>query len=377
MRNKEKPKKKRNLFKRLAQIALLALAAIVIFPLLGAVVQCRMWDPKEAADFPVVELLPETADLPDYARNEEQTYLTLPEWYIVFNADEYGAFLADNRPSRFSYGQAIRQFWSTYYTVCRQTRDDYPFNGEYQIILGVIGVSFTVETAVRGGYEKTLGRIFETIGGPEPTEEEVYAQQVAVEYGEFIHTIPWFKFPFWEKLEGLWNETDLWGPRPVRKWERKLVLTTEYAIKAGYGALLDSGRDNVLSEINFETQMWVLNFDENIIAGETDVSLVKPLADDAAIITMPRYEPVTQIVPRLAAAGLTFKEIAGNDDILITLLVPEGYNYSQPGEVLQSLTYLSDPQQKRLVVTVPVVDLHTVLLSLNEDQVVLEHIFDY
>ncbi len=368
---------KRTLLKRLVQIGLALFAAVLILPLLGAVIQCRMWAPKSAEDFPPAVPAAEPAGLPGYARPEDQTYLTLPEWYIVFNADEYAAYLADRRPSRFPYGRAIAQYWSTNYAVCRETRDAYPFNGEYQVMLAIIGVSFTAETAVRGAYEKTIGRLFEGFGRPAPTAEERFAHEVAVEYGAFIHTIPWFKFPFGEKLAALWREVPWWGPRPLRKWERRLALTAEYAVKAGYGALLNAARDQVFGELILETQMWVDHYDPERIDGEPEVAVVAELDHGEAIITMPRYEPVTQITPRLAAAGLTFKEIAGNDDIVLTVFSPAGRTYRLPGRVLLALPYLSDPAQVRLVVAVPVGQLHEVLLGLPAAGMTLEHIFDY
>ena len=41
--------------------------------------------------------------LKNYARSEDQTYLTLPERYIVYSADEYAAFLDGHRPSEFPF----------------------------------------------------------------------------------------------------------------------------------------------------------------------------------------------------------------------------------------------------------------------------------
>ena len=38
---------------------------------------------------------------PDYVRSQSQTYLTLPEWYIVYSADELAGFLQTARPSGF------------------------------------------------------------------------------------------------------------------------------------------------------------------------------------------------------------------------------------------------------------------------------------
>ncbi len=52
--------------------------------------------------------------LKDYTRNEDQTFLTLPEWYIVFSSEEYANFLKYNLPSDFPYFSSIIQFWKIY-----------------------------------------------------------------------------------------------------------------------------------------------------------------------------------------------------------------------------------------------------------------------
>ena len=41
------------------------------------------------------------AGIPKYQRPESATYLTFPEWYLVFNPQEYAQSLAQHPPSRF------------------------------------------------------------------------------------------------------------------------------------------------------------------------------------------------------------------------------------------------------------------------------------
>ena len=38
---------------------------------------------------------------PEHVRGVEQTYLTFPEWFLVFSPDEYAAFTKDHPPSEF------------------------------------------------------------------------------------------------------------------------------------------------------------------------------------------------------------------------------------------------------------------------------------
>ena len=87
---------KRNL-RCLGQILGLLLAlllTIIVIPLIGVGIACRPWISPAVAAMAENPVEMET-------RPEDQTYLTLPEWYIVYSADEYAAFVRDQPPSRF------------------------------------------------------------------------------------------------------------------------------------------------------------------------------------------------------------------------------------------------------------------------------------
>jgi hypothetical protein len=319
-----------------------------------------------------------TAGLRDYDRPEDQTYLTLPEWYIVYSADEYAAFIAQHPPSQFPYFGAIGQFWSSYYDVCAITRERYAFNSGYHLSLAVIGVSFTAEYIVKGIYENTLGRLAEWTSGGAPTEEDLYARTVAAEYGTFLHTIPWYEFPFGQRLRELWMNTSWWGPNPFRKWERKLALSGEYGTKALYGWLIGLGTRSVYSAEDLKIQAWASGVTPAMDQRETDLQIVKPAGPNASIVSMTRYEAFTKLAPRLMREGLHFEEIAGNDDILITLLAPSDWSYAPTeGTALFSLPILTEPQRQRLAVQVPVAKLDAVIRALDGGPATLEHIYDY
>ena len=321
-----------------------------------------------------------TAGLEGYARLEDQTYLTYPEWYIVYSADEYGAFITKNKPSAFPYFQAVGQYWNVYFQVCAVTRDAYPFNVGYHFSNLITGVSFSVENLVKGAYENTVGRLSEALSGGEvpTTDEDAYARKVAVEFGAFIHTIPWYEFPYGDKLRGLWAETSGWGADPVRKWERKLSLTFEYGVKALYGWLIRGGTQAAYEPEKLEIQAWVEGWMPAVAAAEPEVRVVKPIGGASAVISIPRYEAFTQLVPQLAQKGVRFEEIAGNNEILITLFAPRDWLYTLPqGRYLFAETVLTDHALKRVAVSVPVKDLHQVLAEMEAEDIRLEHIYDY
>ena len=73
-----------------------------------------------------------------------------------------------------------------------------------RVMLYTIGLSYSAELLVKALYENTLGRVSEWVGGWHSADDR-YAQQVQQRYGAFMHQTPWYAFPFWEALDGLWR----------------------------------------------------------------------------------------------------------------------------------------------------------------------------
>lgn len=367
-------------FLRLFGLLILVALICVLTPLIRAGIECGFIGSDNTEDIaPQSPRNPQLiTDLPNYLRREDQTYLTVPEWYIVYSADEYAAFVQNNPPSQFPYFRAIGQFWDSYYDVCRLTRDRYAFNSRYQTILAVIGVSFTLEYGVKGLYEKTIGWLTEQLSTDALTEEDAYAAEVATAYGNFIHTIPWFEFPYRETFDGLWRDTDLWGPNPIRKWERKLSLSAEYGVKFIYGWLIRTGNESSFDAQDLEIHVWADRRPEQAIQEETAVQIVKLIDDNAAILKMPRYEAFTKTLPKLAAQNMQFLEIAGNDEIVISAIAPRDWSFNLPdSDFLFVMPILTQPEAERIIIRVPVTSLHQVLNSLEDRGIQLEHIYDY
>ncbi|CAA9333528.1 MAG: hypothetical protein AVDCRST_MAG93-6311 [uncultured Chloroflexia bacterium] len=369
----------RRLLSWLFSLAFVVLVAPSLIGVLGVVFRCGVFGSAPAQTQridtePPAVFAPIIAERSDAQRPEDQTYLTLPEWYIVYSADEYAAYVAQNPPSSFPYFRAIGQFWSNYYDVCAVTRERYSFNGGYNVIMVVIGASFTVENTVRGIYENTVGRVTEWISSGGDTAEDTYAQAVASEYGTFLHETPWYQFPFSERLSGLWSTTPGWGPNIIRKWERRFALTMEYGIKAGYGWLLGRGTQSAFSPQDLTIAVWVRG-DERRLASEPAVTVLSRDGDNL-LIAVPRYESFTQLVPRLAE-DLTFIEIAGNRTILVTVLAPRAWqNEDENVTQLFSKPSLTERTRQRVALDVPVEQLSHLLLTLPPG-VQFEHIYDY
>src|SRR2546422_9991778 len=66
-----------------------------------------------------------TAAIKDYSRPEDDTYLSYPEWYIVWSYQEKADFQEKHLPSGFPYLGAVSQYWNSYCCISRLTRGKY------------------------------------------------------------------------------------------------------------------------------------------------------------------------------------------------------------------------------------------------------------
>jgi hypothetical protein len=354
----------------LISVALFLVAAIG-WPTGFILSQCRGNGLQTPPDLPAA-----LRDRAGYRRAESFTFLTLPEWSIVYSADEYARFIERGRPSRFPHFAAIGQYWRGYSDVCAVTRREYPFESGYQVMLGVIGVSFSLEHAVKGVWEKTIGRFTEHFWTRD-TPEDAFAAKTAREYGTFMHTTPWYEFPFGARLGALWRQTPAWGPHPVRKWERRAVLSAEYGLKAVYGAVIGLATGAAYAPEDLQIQAWVDRLPPKA-AQVPGVAVADTLADGSVVITLPRYEAFTRTALALHAFGVRWRNIAGNDEILITAIAPAGSNPTiAPARVVSDQRILTNAGARRVAMRVPVASLHAVLAALQTAGATIEHLYDY
>jgi hypothetical protein len=312
---------------------------------------------------------------PEHIRGTEQTYLTFPEWFLVFSPDEYATFTENGRPSDFPFWGHIGQFWSSYRTVAHAANDGYPFNFGYHVMITVIGVSTTAEYALRSAYETLVGRVAEATAGGADSEEDRFAAQVAREYVDFIVVNPWYDFDFTRRLRALWTEVPATGPHMARKWERRYALTTEYGIKAAYGWLIRKATHASYDAPVLSTAVVVQDLPPRFpfVEGETFIAR----KGDETLVLLPRYQAFMRSATRLAKSGANFEEIAGNRSvILVSAIAPRDWQ-GAPGETFFVQPIITRPQEKRVVLRVRVEDLAERLRTLPASGVRLEHVFDY
>lgn len=328
--------------------------------------------PVKTAPAPVAE--PRTPV--EHRRASENTYLTFPEWFLVYSPDEYADFIADRPPSAFPYFGHIGQFWQGYRAMYNATKDDYPFNLDYHVMVMVIGTSTTLEYALKFGYENIVGRATEATRWHGLTAEDKLAAKVARDYVDFLDVEPWYKFDFVGPLRRLWSDTGFWSDDPIRSWERKYFLTSEYAAKAGYAWVI-----KVLSESQYgvEAQETTVLLDRTPTSTATlpKLKVLKEHPDGSVLAQLPRYQAFTKSAQVLARADLKFVEIAGNrGPIVVSAIVPTDFDDTGYRMIMKQ-PILTRPGTQRIVFTVSVGELLATVRTLDHPWIQLEHIYDY
>lgn len=323
----------------------------------------------------------------DYYRPEAQTFLTLPEWFLVYSPDEYANYIAKNKPSGYPYFGSISQFWG-YYRDSTKAASKYPFNGSYHLMVSVIGSSFTVENAVKGLYENSIGRLTEWAAtGDEPTAEDKFAADMAKDYVRFIRIYPWYEYGFWEKFKGVWSEPPLIGRNMIRKWERKFALSSEYLVKAGYGGLIKLATKSIYGDADDHVYAVVrhlpaggIPIDSKIKADDSKIKVIERFNDDLSLVSLPRYEEFLVANRQLIDAGAAFVEIAGNKTILATVIANDDWQPRAAPQACREVymrPILTEPGRKRVGLALDVRHLHEIIPQLDQDGVTLEHLYDY
>ncbi len=307
-------------------------------------------------------------------RPADQTFLTYPEWYLVFSPEEQANYFKTNTATRFPYMAHTLQIWQSYKIVNDQIKDNFVFNGGYHFMIWVIGTSASVEYSIKAWYETLIGRLTDT--GFNKTEEDTFNAVYTQDYVTFIKDHPWYEFDFKSRLKTLWS-LDFFGPNFFRKIERKYILTSELLVKTVYGKLIGLGTKGIYDEALPMTAVVI----DSLPAENLNIEIKKKYEDGSALLYLPRYDRFNPAVHDLAEKGCSFKEIAGNNSaILVTFLVYGHPKFSFPNaKIVFTQPLASDQEITRIAVTTPVKELHHLLRLTRaaKSLIITEHVFDY
>ncbi|MCW3109531.1 MAG: hypothetical protein JWQ09_4037 [Segetibacter sp.] len=306
-------------------------------------------------------------------RPADQTFLTFPEWYLVFSPEEQANYFKKLTPTSFPFMSHTAQIWESYKIVNDQIKDNFAPNKGYHFMIWVIGSSASMEYAIKGWYEAIIGRITDT--HKVITDEDLFNAQFTKDYVDFIKDRPWYEFDFKSRLSSLWISTPFFKSDILRKIERRYILTSELLVKAVYGKLIKMGTKTVYEDALPSTVVLVDQLPKN----REGINIIKCLPDSSALIQLPRYDKFNPAIQALAKVGCSFQEIAGNNSaILLTILVPASYKKDYPAaQRIFTQPISSDLSKKRIALAIPVKDLSNLLVQLSNDKIKVEHVFDF
>ena len=307
-------------------------------------------------------------------RPEAQTWLTYPEWHIVYSAESLARHLeAGRRPSAYPYLKDIGAFWGSYCQVNRIARQA-GGSDHYSVVIDTIGISFSAEMLVKAAWENTVGRLFEGLSGWTSADDR-HAAQTMTRYGAFMHETPWYRFPFGEALKQEWQTSE--DKQVARHRERRVALSLEYGVKAGYAKAIGWATGAALGADEVRMRVLVKPGGVDLAALVPDVKALGE-SGGAVKLDMPRYARFTAIVLALAQTNAQLVEIAGNDDILVTLLVPDAARARLGGGPVVIDMPLGDrPGWRRIGVSTKVAGLLQFVRTAQASGAEIEHVYDY
>lgn len=338
-----------------ALLGIVALVALLLLPVGYTELACRGTPAPQATPFQ--SQLP-----PDQHRPEARTLMTYPEWHIVHAYDDYARVISAGDPHDFGFLSAIAGFWISLCDLTRVAADHGGVDGSTRQMVYTIGVSFTAELLAKGAYEETLGRLTTLARGPRLSPADQLSAQQAAAYARFLQQVPWYKWDFAADRAALAALV----PDGLRDRERQFALGAETRVKSAYAGLIARTVQSVGADA-LRLQMIVTGADAARVADWPDVTLLEATAQGLRIET-PRYRALTGLMVQMAADGAEFRDIAGNDDIMLTVLGPAPY----PG-ALRSFARQGYGDTRSLVL-IKVTDLAGVL---RNPDVRVEHVHDY
>ena len=305
-------------------------------------------------------------------RPEANSYLTYPEWHIVYAYDGLAEVLKSGDEHRFDYLASIRDFWAADCALTRVADRRGGADGETRIMIATIGVSFTLEMLLKGAYEETIGRLTALWRGSTKTPQDLVARDMAADYAAFLRHTPWYAYAFPPWREKLWA-APIDGV--VRGWERRLSLGAEWGAKTGYARLI-GGAAAAGTPAALTIRSVVADLPAATLAAMPDVKVVGE-AQGGVLIETPRYARFTQLLSEIAKAGGNLLDIAGNERVMVSLTTardatPPGL----PGEIILRL-YRTGFAGDRILVAVPIRDLAGLLRAMPLADPGIEHIYDY
>ena len=346
-----------------AGLFLLGLVLIVATPIAYVETMCRGTALKQAEAKYITD--------PAWQRAEARTYLTYPEWHIVYAYEGYAEVLKGADPHNFPYTQAISGFWSSLCALTEKADELGEAGTNAKLTIYTIGASFTLEMLFKAAYEETIGRVASWTSDTSPQDQ--IETEMAADYATFLQQVPWYKYDF----DG-WHAKLMAAPTEgFRSYERRIALGIEWKAKAAYARVIEKaagavGKDELTMRIAIQgaTPTYLSSFPEITIISTQD---------DITIAEVPRYRTFTKLVESMIISTRNSEarivEIAGNDDILVSLQSPRDPVLPDKQNILSVTKRPGFHNGTRLLIAMKVGQLQSLYPALKYGA--LEHVYDY
>lgn len=155
-------------------------------------------------------------------------------------------------------------------------------------------------------------------------------------------------------------------------------MGAEWRTEAAYARLIGAAA-GAMGADELRMRIHVTGLTDEDAAALKDVSVVER-TPDGLVFDVPRYRAFTDLARRIARAGGLITEIAGNDEILLTLLAEgsaEGVEVAVPGARILGRVDRPGFAEDRLLVITEVDALAPVIMWLEAADARLEHVYDH
>ena len=231
----------------------------------------------------------------EYKRAKDQTFLTTPEWWIVWNSQDYAHFIKENGSYKFPYFKSMQTLTNVYLNSLLRTSG---INLGYNFMDITLLTFQNTEYFWKGAFDKTVVKKNHT------NPHIVEAQK---KYGEFINHTPFYDFPYGEVLKEF-EEVNEINDREAS------LFRTEYKIKAKITPFFRGGSKQAYGEETEFIHMIVKDSEDQVCDVDPRIEIVETFSN-IKVLRVPRYKPFNEILLKIAKTSILVEEIAGNSEI--------------------------------------------------------------
>ena len=195
---------------------------------------------------------------------------------------------------------------------------------------------------------------------------------IAEKYAKFLQQTPWYEFPFGETLKSYWRDTPLLQGSVTRSLERRFALSAEYGVKAIYARLIAQAAALSPAALTLRSVVRGMNGSDT----SADVKPIERRGDGLTLIETPRYRTFTKIILTLVGRERSFVEIAGNSEILVTILSKGELSFPNAKTLFQIPLQAREGWVRQGIV-LPVGELGALAKHVQRANAEFEHAYDY